>query len=763
MATARDGSAKSFLQKAGKLTSKYAGRAHEKMLQRMGKAEEEKDELIQQHVNSFNTQHTTALRLQKEVHRYWDMLKAWNQASKALMFVASESYDSEWNGKEKFQQSSEHCSLLGEDLIETLKIQMLDQVDHYCGKFGEVRNQINKRERKLLDYNRAKRELEALKAKDKVNDLKIQKAEEGYEEAKKLYTEMNRKLHEDLPKFHDSRIVLYSALFQSYASTHVRFFEETIKLFSSVHEVMEELEKDAEQYATPRDLSSNADTGEVDATNSEDQVSTVSDGGSLHGSVPEGQDSSVPGTPTPKTSTEEGVSFRETSPPEITTTPPPSETSPNVTTPTGEEKSRSLKRPPPKPVRPDSFAPDSDVRGKPPSLSSIVGGIKPPPVAEDSKQQEVISEETEPSADKQPESPPSQESERPESLPNDPPLTEESGEPKSPPDNQMDSSSENTKPSEVRGDEGKEPAKVPSSETTTPTTTEEVGVHKEGTPETEFVDAIEQLPTDNNEDKPGFSEPGDRETPQTSTEPTKDVAKDETVTSEPPGEEGGKADTTADGQTDVPDITTADRQTDGDIPDQTESTDTPVSQTQPVVTGDSCGDPIKPAADTNPVQTEPVQTEPVQTEPVQTEPVQTEPVQTEPVQTEPVQTEPVQTEPVQTEPVRTEPVQTEPVRTEPVQTEPVQTEPVQTEPVQTEPVQTEPVQMESSQTTDESESDTVDGMKILYKVRVAHAYTGEDSDELTLEPNEIICVVPFPEDDEQVRGCAVIGIAFDLC
>ena len=35
MASSRDGTAKGFLQKAGKLTSKYAGRAHEKVNRRI--------------------------------------------------------------------------------------------------------------------------------------------------------------------------------------------------------------------------------------------------------------------------------------------------------------------------------------------------------------------------------------------------------------------------------------------------------------------------------------------------------------------------------------------------------------------------------------------------------------------------------------------------------------------------------------------------------------------------------------------------------
>ena len=34
---------------------------------------------------------------------------------------------------------------------------------------------------------------------------------------------------------------------------------------------------------------------------------------------------------------------------------------------------------------------------------------------------------------------------------------------------------------------------------------------------------------------------------------------------------------------------------------------------------------------------------------------------------------------------------------------------------------------------------------------MGHPYTGDDEDELTLQPGEVICVLPFPEDEEQVR------------
>ena len=34
---------------------------------------------------------------------------------------------------------------------------------------------------------------------------------------------------------------------------------------------------------------------------------------------------------------------------------------------------------------------------------------------------------------------------------------------------------------------------------------------------------------------------------------------------------------------------------------------------------------------------------------------------------------------------------------------------------------------------------------------MAHPYTGDDEDELTLQPGEVICVLPFLDDEEQVR------------
>jgi len=40
---------------------------------------------------------------------------------------------------------------------------------------------------------------------------------------------------------------------------------------------------------------------------------------------------------------------------------------------------------------------------------------------------------------------------------------------------------------------------------------------------------------------------------------------------------------------------------------------------------------------------------------------------------------------------------------------------------------------------------------VCWQVRATHKYVGEDLDELSFEPDEIITVVPFDDPEEQVK------------
>ena len=59
-----------------------------------------------------------------------------------------------------------------------------------------------------MDYDLHRRELEHAKSKAKVNDQKMQQAEEMHMQAKQLYDEITDELYEELPTFYDRCVQL---------------------------------------------------------------------------------------------------------------------------------------------------------------------------------------------------------------------------------------------------------------------------------------------------------------------------------------------------------------------------------------------------------------------------------------------------------------------------------------------------------------------------------------------------------------------------
>lgn len=69
---------------------------------------------------------------------------------------------------------------------------------------------MDKRGRKLLDYDGSRHNLETVQtASKKRDDIKVAKAREQMEEARRLYEVLNKELHEELPSLYDSRCEIF--------------------------------------------------------------------------------------------------------------------------------------------------------------------------------------------------------------------------------------------------------------------------------------------------------------------------------------------------------------------------------------------------------------------------------------------------------------------------------------------------------------------------------------------------------------------------
>ncbi|XP_016012575.1 myc box-dependent-interacting protein 1 isoform X14 [Rousettus aegyptiacus] len=231
---------------AGKIASnvqKKLTRAQEKVLQKLGKADETKDEQFEQCVQNFNKQLNEGTRLQKDLRTYLASVKAMHEASKKLNECLQEVYEPDWPGRDEANKIAENNDLLWMDYHQKLVDQALLTMDTYLGQFPDIKSRIAKRGRKLVDYDSARHHYESLQTAKKKDEAKIAKAEEELIKAQKVFEEMNVDLQEELPSLWNSRVGFYVNTFQSIAGLEENFHKEMSKLNQNLNDVLVSLEK----------------------------------------------------------------------------------------------------------------------------------------------------------------------------------------------------------------------------------------------------------------------------------------------------------------------------------------------------------------------------------------------------------------------------------------------------------------------------------------------------------------------------------------
>ncbi|KAM6466529.1 myc box-dependent-interacting protein 1 isoform 6-T6 [Liasis olivaceus] len=239
---------------AGKIASnmqKKLTRAQEKVLQKLGKADETKDEQFEQCVQNFNKQLSEGSKLQKDLRTYLTSIKAMHEASRKLTECLQEVYEPDWPGRDDTNKLAETNDLLWTDFHQKLVDQALLTMDTYLGQFPDIKSRIAKRGRKLVDYDSARHHYESLQTAKKKDEAKIAKAEEELVKAQKVFEEMNIDLQEELPSLWNSRVGFYVNTFQSIAGLEENFHKEMSKLNQNLNDVLVTLEKEHATSAYP--------------------------------------------------------------------------------------------------------------------------------------------------------------------------------------------------------------------------------------------------------------------------------------------------------------------------------------------------------------------------------------------------------------------------------------------------------------------------------------------------------------------------------
>ncbi|OXB69431.1 UNVERIFIED_CONTAM: hypothetical protein H355_013035 [Colinus virginianus] len=153
-----------------------------------------------------------------------------HESSRKVTETLQEIYSSEWDGHTELKDIADSNDLLWDDYEAKLGDQALRLMENYLAQFGDIKERIAKRGRKLVDYDSARHHLEALQNAKKKDEAKIAKAEEEFNRAQAVFEELNRELREELPVLYGSRIACYVTIFQNISNLRDIFYKEMSKV-----------------------------------------------------------------------------------------------------------------------------------------------------------------------------------------------------------------------------------------------------------------------------------------------------------------------------------------------------------------------------------------------------------------------------------------------------------------------------------------------------------------------------------------------------
>ncbi|XP_046402755.1 myc box-dependent-interacting protein 1 isoform X2 [Ischnura elegans] len=233
-----------------KTVQKHAGRAKEKFLQNLGKVDRTADDIFDEHLQNFTRQQNAANRLQKEFNNYIRCIRACHAASKSLFDSLNEIYESNWSGHELLYVQAQNVEMLWHDFGHKLADQVLVPLNSYQSQFPEMRKKIEKRGRKLVDFDSQRHNFQSLQSNPKKrDDIKVAKSKEMLEEAKRTYEVLNSELHDELPALYDSRVLFLVTNLQTLFSAEQVFHAETSKVYSELEAIVDKLATDCQRGA----------------------------------------------------------------------------------------------------------------------------------------------------------------------------------------------------------------------------------------------------------------------------------------------------------------------------------------------------------------------------------------------------------------------------------------------------------------------------------------------------------------------------------
>lgn len=176
------------------------------------------------------------------------------QAEKSLHDTIRDSYEAEWPEREQLTAIIDNLEIQSNEMEKALCEDLPQAVSTYVSQFTDLKKKVDKRGRKLVDYDHAKHNYSSTKASSKKGetDPKVARAYTELQQAESLYKEINNELLEVLPATYDSRITFYVDTLQTLFNSQSIHQAECSKLNKQIVTQLDRLGESMDSLRVPR-------------------------------------------------------------------------------------------------------------------------------------------------------------------------------------------------------------------------------------------------------------------------------------------------------------------------------------------------------------------------------------------------------------------------------------------------------------------------------------------------------------------------------
>jgi len=242
-------------------TKTTAMRTTQKVMVKVGKAEETIDIQYNQERDRFLTHYRALKKLNRDLSKYLDNLR---DVSLQQSVIAEDFVDLYGNGNSlsqvvvRNQEVSKGIDSARLTHDEQMRADFLDPLSKYVGQCKEAKQRIGILETRKVDMDRYGRDVKGIQEKG-TNRSKSQIAEQKYDAAKANYDALKNELLRDLPRLIDDRVAFLDPTFATYVTGMTEYYRQSARVtgdaVSAVGHVNRQVIHDHPRVITPSETS----------------------------------------------------------------------------------------------------------------------------------------------------------------------------------------------------------------------------------------------------------------------------------------------------------------------------------------------------------------------------------------------------------------------------------------------------------------------------------------------------------------------------